>query len=238
MRPELAHQTSQVAPDEYADLRLSYTAGALSEDDLAATPGEQFRSWFEQVSGRPEVVEPNAMVLSTVAADGAPSSRTVLLKGVADDGFRFYTNLGSRKGLDLAGNPAAALLFGWHPVQRQVVVRGRVALLDRDEVAAYFVTRPYGSRIGAWASRQSAVVADRATVEAREAELVRRWPDTGSVDDVPLPEHWGGFRLAPTEVEFWQGRPSRLHDRLVFVARAGTGGLDTAADWRVERRWP
>jgi len=227
-----------MALDEFADLRLSYTAGALSEEDLAATPGAQFRAWFDQVSQVPAVVEPNAMVLSTVDAAGAPSARTVLLKGLADDGFRFFTNLGSRKGRDLAGNEAAALLFGWYPVQRQVVVRGRVTALDRDEVAAYFVSRPYGSRIGAWASRQSAPVPDRATVEAREAELVERYPDTGSADDVPLPEHWGGFRLEPTEVEFWQGRPSRLHDRLVFVSVGGTGRLESGSDWRVERRWP
>lgn len=238
MVPTISDDTTDVAPDEFADLRLSYEAGALREADLAPTPAAQFRAWFDDLQQVPAVVEPNAMVLSTVDADGAPSSRTVLLKGLADDGFRFFTNLGSRKGRDLAGNPAAALLFGWYPVQRQVVVRGRAVALDRDEVAAYFVSRPYGSRIGAWASEQSAAVGSREEVEAREAELRRRWPDTGSEGDVPVPEHWGGFRLEPTEVEFWQGRPSRLHDRLVFVSRGGTGRLGTAGDWRVERRWP
>lgn len=227
-----------MVPDEFADLRVTYTAGQLLEGALAPTPEAQFRAWFAEAAAAPEVVEPNAMVLSTAGADGAPSSRTVLLKGVDAAGFRFFTNLASRKGRDLAVNPQAALLFGWHPQQRQVAVRGTVTPLGREEVRAYFVSRPYGSRIGAWASRQSEVVADREALERREAELADRWPDTGSPDDVPLPEHWGGFLLSPVEVEFWQGRPSRLHDRLVFVALGPDARLDRAQDWRVERRAP
>ncbi len=223
MVPVITDDTTDVAPDEFADLRLSYEAGSLHESDLAATPAEQFRTWFDELAQVPAVVEPNAMVLGTVDEAGAPSARTVLLKGLADDGFRFFTNLGSRKGRELADNPAASLLFGWYPVQRQVAVRGRVHPLERAEVAAYFASRPYGSRIGAWASRQSAPVADRGTVEAREAALRERWPDTGAADDVPLPEHWGGFRLVPAEVEFLAG-PALAAARPAGVRRPRRGG--------------
>lgn len=227
-----------MAADDLADLRRSYTAGALDRDSLAATPGQQFRAWFDAAAASALVVEPNAMVLATTDAATGPSARTVLLKGVDGQGFRFYTNLASRKARDLAGDARVALLFGWHPLQRQVAVRGRAEPLPRADVRAYFVSRPYGSRIGAWASRQSQAVADRSVLEQREAALRERWPDTGSEADVPLPEHWGGFVVRPREVEFWQGRESRLHDRLVFVARAATGRLDVAEDWDVERREP
>lgn len=230
--------TTHVARDDLADLRLSYTAGALDRDRLAPTPGEQFRAWFDDAAASPLVVEPNAMVLATTDTVDGPSARTVLLKGVDGHGFRFYTNLGSRKGRALADDPRVALLFGWHPLQRQVAVRGVAEALPRADVEAYFASRPYGSRIGAWASRQSQVVGDRRVIEEREAALRERWPDTGSATDVPLPGHWGGFVVRAREVEFWQGRESRLHDRLVFVSQAGAGRLDVAQDWQVERREP
>lgn len=225
-------------PDtDLSALRVTYTAGTLEEADLAPTPLAQFRAWFDEAAASPAVVEPNAVVVATSGASG-PSARTVLLKGLDGQGFRFYTGLASRKAADLRSDPRAALLFAWVPLQRQVSVRGPVEQLGRDEVHAYFVSRPYASRVGAWASEQSAPVAGRAVLEEREAELRRRWPDTGSPGDVPLPPRWGGFLVRAAELELWQGRPSRLHDRLVYVARGATGRLDVADDWRVERRQP
>jgi pyridoxamine 5'-phosphate oxidase len=219
--------------------RVSYEAGALEEADLAPTPLGQFRRWYGEAA-RAGLVEPNAMVLATADDSGAPSARTVLLKQADARGFVFYTNHGSRKVAELARG-RAAVLFGWHPVQRQVAVRGRVEPVPREESAAYFATRPWGSRIGAWASHQSQVVAGRAELERRWEEFAARYPDRGRPDDVPLPPFWGGFVLRPDEVEFWQGRPSRLHDRLVFLA-ADPGPSDAALDdpgaWRVVRRQP
>ncbi|MFC3687006.1 pyridoxamine 5'-phosphate oxidase [Aquipuribacter hungaricus] len=235
--PPAEPATPQGHQADLAALRVSYTSGALDEADLAATPLAQFRAWFDDAAASPAVVEPNAVVVATAGPTG-PSVRTVLLKGLDGAGFRFYTGLGSRKARDLAADPRAALLFAWVPLQRQVSVRGPVGPLPREEVLAYFTSRPYGSRIGAWVSEQSAPVDRREVLEEREAELRRRWPDTGSPDDVPLPDHWGGFLVRAAEVELWQGRASRLHDRLVYVAREGTGRLDVAGDWRVERRQP
>ena len=218
--------------------RVSYEAGALDEADLAPAPLAQFRRWYDD-SVAARLPEPNAMVLATADERGAPSARTVLLKQADERGFVFYTNYGSRKAAELARGHAA-VLFPWHPMQRQVGVRGLVEQVPREESAAYFVTRPWGSRIGAWASHQSLVVSGRGELEARWEELARRYPDRGRPDDVPLPPFWGGFLVRPLEVEFWQGRPSRLHDRLVFVSAAGAEPppLDDPAGWRVERREP
>ncbi|MGW2821423.1 pyridoxamine 5'-phosphate oxidase [Streptomyces sp. NPDC001443] len=209
-------------------MRKQYRAEGLAESDLAATPVEQFARWFRQAAAEAHLFEPNAMIVSTVDTEGRPSSRTVLLKQFDEHGFVFYTNYDSRKGRDLAGNPNIALLFPWHPMARQVIVQGVARRTGRDETAAYFRTRPHGSQLGAWASTQSGVVPSRAELDASYAELEARYPQG---EQVPVPPHWGGFRVAPSTVEFWQGRENRLHDRLRYVAQADGG-------WRTERLSP
>ncbi|MDQ1036987.1 pyridoxamine 5'-phosphate oxidase [Streptomyces sp. V3I8] len=211
-----------------ASMREQYRADGLDESGLAGHPMEQFGRWFAQAATAGAVYEPNAMVVSTADADGRPSSRTVLLKQFDEQGFVFFTNYGSRKARELAVNPHVSLLFPWHAVARQVVVTGTAVRTGRDETAAYFRTRPHGSQLGAWASAQSSVVASRAGLEASYAELAARYP---AGEQVPVPPHWGGFRVAPVAVEFWQGRENRLHDRLRYAAREGGG-------WRVERLSP
>ena len=228
-------------PHDLAGVRRSYDAGRLLESDLAATPLAQFQTWFDDAAAAQfaGLAEPSSMILATADADGDPSARIVLLKGVDARGFAFYTNLQSRKGRDLAANPRASLVFPWHPMQRQVVVIGEVEEIGRDEARAYFSSRPHGSRLGAWASAQSSVIASREVLKARYAELAAAFPDTGRDDDVPLPDAWGGFVVRPRSVEFWQGRPSRLHDRLRFV-RVGDGpvALDDPTAWSIERLSP
>jgi pyridoxamine 5'-phosphate oxidase len=229
---------SDVTPPLH-EMRIHYAEGRLLEADLAATPLAQLTGWLADAVAA-GIPEPNAMVLATVDATGTPSARTVLLKAADPRGLSFFTNLGSRKARAIADNPRVSLVLPWHAMMRQVVVVGRAELLDRDEVAAYFVSRPYGSRLGAWASEQSSVIASREVLKARYAELAAAFPDTGSPDDVPVPEGWGGYVVRPTSVEFWQGRPSRLHDRLRYVALGDEpgGALDDAAAWRTERLSP
>lgn len=219
--------------EDPAARRVDYGLRHFVEDDVAATPLAQFQRWYSDAV-EAAVVEPNAMVLGVVDTGGV-STRTVLLKSVDGRGFVFYTNLGSRKALAIAHDPRVSLLFGWYGLHRQVAVRGRAEEVPRAETQAYFRSRPHSSRIGAWASTQSAAVASADDLDARFAALRERWPDTGSPDDVPVPEHWGGFLVRATEVEFWQGRTSRLHDRLVF---SGGGPLDEAAGWTLGRRQP
>lgn len=212
-------------------MRLAYDRGTLVESDLAPDPLAQFRRWLADAVAD-GVVEPNAMVLSTVSAEGVPSARTVLLKDADARGFAFYTNLRSRKGHELAATRRAACVFPWLPLHRQVVVVGSTIEVPRDEAADYFASRPHGSRLGAWASRQSEVIADRAVLDERHAELLERFPG-----DVPLPEFWGGWIVVPDSVEFWQGRDSRLHDRLRY-RRVRDGALDDVGAWVVERLSP
>ncbi|MEU3731192.1 pyridoxamine 5'-phosphate oxidase [Streptomyces sp. NPDC033538] len=215
-------------PFDLASMRKQYRAEGLSEADLPATPVEQFARWFKQAATEGGLFEPNAVVVSTADARGRPSSRTVLLKHFDERGFVFYTNYDSRKARELGENPHVSLLFPWHPMARQVIVTGVARRTGRDETAAYFRTRPHGSQLGAWASAQSSVVAGRSALDAAYAELAARYPEG---EQVPAPPHWGGFRVVPREVEFWQGRENRLHDRLRYVADADGG-------WRVERLSP
>lgn len=215
-----------------ADLRVTYAEGTFEASDLAASPLEQFRSWFDQAVAHEGIVEPNAMVLATADASGTPSSRTVLLKGADDRGFAFFTNLTSRKSRELRVNPRASVTFPWFAMHRQVVVVGDVVELGRDEVLAYFRSRPHESQLGAWVSEQSEVIDSRDVLDRNWRDLHDRYP-VGS--DVPLPEHWGGWLIRPNVVEFWQGRPSRLHDRLRY---RGTGSLAESSAWQIERLAP
>lgn len=208
---------------DLASLRREYVRTGLSEKDLEPTWELQLRHWFADVAG---LEEPNAMVLATAAADGTPSARTVLLKGFDERGLVFFTNRSSRKGRELADNPRASVVLPWHDLQRQVIAVGPVEHVSDAESDAYFAVRPREAQLGAWASEQSTVIASREELDARLAEASNRF----SGEQVPRPPYWGGYRLVPETVEFWQGRGGRLHDRLRF-RRTGDG-------WVVERLAP
>lgn len=211
---------------DLSTLREEYARGGLDVPDLAADPITMFERWMGEALAA-GVHEPNAMVVATATPDGRPSSRMVLLKGFDADGFVFFTNQASRKGEELATNPRCALLFPWHPLERQVRVDGAAEVLEQERVEAYFASRPRGARLGAWASHQSQPVASRAELAASYARMQERFGDDA---EVPVPPEWGGYRVVPEAVEFWQGRPGRMHDRLVY-RRADDG-------WAVGRLAP
>jgi len=210
---------------DLADLREQYDVGALDIDDVADDPVAQWRAWFDHAMAN-DVYEPNAMVVATVDGGGWPHARTVLVKGADERGFVFYTNYESAKAAELEQGGKASLLFAWLPVHRQVRIVGTVTRTSAEESDAYFASRPRGSQIGAWASPQSDLIADRSVLETAVAEVDQRFGD----GPVTRPPFWGGFRVAPVMFEFWQGRPSRLHDRLRYVWANGT--------WRIERIAP
>jgi pyridoxamine 5'-phosphate oxidase len=208
-----------------ADLRKDYQLQALLESDINPDPFIQFGTWFDAAVAA-ELPEPNAMTIATATPDGIPSARIVLLKDFDDRGFVLFTNYDSHKGKELEANPKAALVFLWTELERQVRIQGIVEKIDPAESDGYYYSRPAGSRLGAWASDQSQVVADRSVLENRLAELKMKYPD----GDIARPPHWGGFRVIPSMIEFWQGRSSRLHDRLRY--------RKSDAGWTIDRLSP
>ena len=209
-----------------ADLRKDYSLAGLAEKDLARDPFRQFEKWFQEAEAA-KIPEPNAMTLATATREGRPSARTVLLKGLDGRGFVFYSNYESRKGRELEANPQVTLVFPWVAIERQVLIEGTATKVAREESEAYFHSRPRASPLGAWVAQQSAVIAGRAVLEDTMKALEKKYAG----QEVPLPANWGGWRVAPETVEFWQGRRSRLHDRLRF-RREKDGG------WSVERLAP
>lgn len=209
-----------------ADLRKDYQIQGLSETDVDPNPFKQFQVWFDQALAA-QLPEPNAMTVATVTKSGKPRARIVLLKGFDERGFVFYTNYHSHKGQELADNPQAAIAFWWAELERQVRIEGRVLKVSDQESDEYFHSRPFNSRLGAWASEQSQVIENRQVLEQRWQELKTKYEN----QDIPRPPHWGGFRVVPTEIEFWQGRPSRLHDRLLYT-------LKDDDRWQIDRLSP
>jgi pyridoxamine 5'-phosphate oxidase len=208
----------------FESLRVSYEQGELNESEVSHNPLDQFNKWLQEAI-KNQVPEPNAMVLATVNKDGQPGARNVLLKSADENGFIFFSNKNSDKASDLKQNPNCTLLFSWLSQHRQVIVKGKAEEISKDESNTYFQTRPYGSRISAWVSEQSQVIKNRAELEKRVKEFMDKYPE-----NVPMPDHWGGYLVKPESIEFWQGRPSRLHDRIRFTKKSNA--------WTIERISP
>lgn len=217
-------------------VRRTYEATPLP-DDVRGPPLPLLRQWWAEAVADERVEEPDAMVVATADEHGHPDARTVLLKDLTPEGFTFYTHLASAKGGQLAAVPHAALVLLWHPMRRQVRVRGPVTVVDREEAAAYWASRPRGSQVASSASQQSRPVGSRAELEAAVRQEEQRWPDTGSPVDVPLPQGWGGYLVRPGAIELWVGQPSRLHDRILF-SRTGSGDMSDAGSWTATRLQP
>jgi pyridoxamine 5'-phosphate oxidase len=209
-----------------ADIRKDYMLHSLNETEVAANPIDQFTIWWDDAV-RSEIEEVNAMTLATVTAEGFPSARIVLLKGYTEEGFVFFTNYQSHKGQELAQNPRASLVFFWKALERQVRIEGLAEKISAADSEAYFQSRPVGSRIGAWASPQSTVIPNREVIENNVFELEKKYGN----GPVPRPEHWGGYMVKPVSIEFWQGRSSRLHDRILYTAQKDL-------QWKIERLAP
>jgi len=214
----------KVIPVSFADLRKDYSLAGLAEQDLARDPFRQFETWFQEAEAA-KIPEPNAMTLATAGRDGRPSARTVLLKGLDGRGFVFFSNYASRKGRELESNPFATLLFPWVALERQVIVEGAVVKVPREESATYFHSRPRASQLGAWVAPQSSLISGRGLLEESMKLLEKKYAGI----EVPLPPQWGGWRLSPETVEFWQGRRSRLHDRLRDRREKDGGSIERLA---------
>lgn len=212
--------------EDIASIRKDYAQAELDEQSVLKNPFEQFEKWFQEAL-KSEIVEPTAMILSTVNSDAQPFQRTVLLKTFSEDGFVFYTNYESRKANQLSTNPKVSLLFPWYSLERQVAITGVVKKISVKESLKYFLSRPHGSQLGAWVSNQSEVITSRSILETKLEQMKQKFKD----GKIPLPDHWGGYRVIPDSIEFWQGRKSRLHDRIFFEKESET-------TWNISRLSP